>query len=127
MGGTLLLLMGGMAHAQAPYLGGSGDGYAKGEAIAFVDWDPVELDSVDVFPTVLSPGTMLVVSVNDVQNRLTVRVMDAKGRLVAQADQWNVDGAKLIQFATDRWAAATYMVEVRRDSRTETRKIVVQE
>ena len=91
-----------------------------------IDWDPSELDSVDIFPTVLSPGTTLVVSARDVQNRLTVRIFDEQGRLIAQADEWNVDGAMVLQFATDRWASGAYMVEVRRDSRAGTRKIVVQ-
>ena len=126
MSGIVPLLIAGLAQAQAPYLGGIGDGYARGEAIAMIDWDPAELDSLDVFPTVLSPGTMLVVSSNDVQNRLTVRIFDEQGRLIAQADEWNVDGAKVMQFATERWAAGAYMVEVRRDSRSGTRKIVVQ-
>ena len=126
MSGIVLLLIAGFAQAQAPYMGGSGDGYARGEAIAMIDWDPSELDSVDVFPTVLSPGTTLVVSARDVQNRLTVRIFDDQGRLIAQSDEWNVDGAMVLPFATDRWAAGAYMVEVRRDSRAGTRKIVVQ-
>lgn len=124
--GGFLLAIANLAQAQAPYLGGSGDGYARGEAIAFVEWNPEDLDSVAVFPTVLAPGTSLNVSAREVQNRLMVIVRDAQGRLIAQSTRWDVGGATVMLFSTEGWAAGAYLVEVRRDARSETRKVVVQ-
>lgn len=115
------------AHAQAPYLGGNGDGYDSRSHVFAVDWNLDSMDSLKVFPTSLVSGELLHVMVQKPAGKLEVQLHTLGGTLVGRQTQWDISGLETLDIPTTGWSGGLYVVEVRCDGQVKTCKILVKE
>jgi hypothetical protein len=121
----LVLASAGHAWSQAPYLGGSADGYAQSSTRFMLNWDPVEEDSIRLFPSPLRKGETAHVAVLNVQGKLEVILQNAHGATLWQNILWGAQEQSFMDIPTEKLTPGTYLVEVRCDGNTQTRKLIV--
>ncbi|MFM2376500.1 MAG: Secretion system C-terminal sorting domain [Bacteroidota bacterium] len=114
------------AQAQAPYLGGEGGGYQSASVKFRVDGEPGATPEVSIFPSPVQRGQDIRVVAQNLQNKLDVLTLNLHGVQVGRLTRWGQSGEAVLDIPTGNLAPGLYMVEVRRDGQSETRKIVVQ-
>ena len=102
-------------HAQAPYLGGEGDGYEMIELAVGVTAEPPLEKGISIFPNRLFVGQYIDLSIDDLKNKLEIRIIDALGRMLLRQLYWDVQGHQDKKIPTDNLSPGKYWLDIRRD------------
>jgi hypothetical protein len=114
------------AQAQAPYLGGEGGGYQSASVKFRVDGEPGATPEVSIFPIPVQRGQDIRIIAQNLQNKLEVLTLNLHGVQMGRLTRWGQSGEAVLDIPTGNLAPGLYMVEIRHDGQSETRKIVVQ-
>ena len=119
--GIMLSIAGFSAQAQAPYVGGEGDGYAS-TSLSISESEPSDLQ-FDIARTEVASETVFELRISGLATPGTVVAFDATGRRV---QQWNLDAPQEIRLEvnTTQWASGTYVFRLEANGDNFARKVI---
>ena len=108
-------------HAQAPYTGGEGDGYAR-VSLKILNTGPPEFQ-FDIARTTVGTETIFEVLLNGLQTTPQLEVFDAAGRRV---QQWQGEGtdAVTVEVTTRNWASGAYLFRLAANDQFFVKKVI---
>ena len=109
-------------HAQAPYTGGEGDGYAR-VSLEISNTQPPTEFQFDIARTTVGNETVFEIRLNGLQTTPQLEVFDAAGRRV---QQWQGEGADAvtIEFTTHNWASGAYLFRLSANDQFFVKKVI---
>lgn len=117
------------ADADAPYRGGSGDGYAMAELL--VHSQPTAVNKVleqatRLYPNPLKKGEQLILQTANTVKIDYIRLIDSQGNLLFEKGQKDIaaDEAPL-RIPTHRWPAGIYFLQLESRQSTITKKLIL--
>jgi hypothetical protein len=112
--------------AQAPYTGGSGDGYA-GNFFEYFRGDPPGLTgpALNVFPNPVQRGNPAMVRAEGVAYKVELLVYTPTGQRLARYVSWEAREAYVQELTTSQWPVGVYLIEVRFDGKARRAKLFI--
>jgi hypothetical protein len=111
--------------AQAPYLGGDGDGYEMQEGSIGQFISPPTIEEVRVFPNRILAGESIELVVENVINKLEVRIVDVLGRTLWVSKLWEIEGKQNLKVPTQGLSQGKYLLDIRRDGNQFIRPFII--
>jgi hypothetical protein len=121
----LLIFLPSTLWAQSPYLGGEADGYAGRFLQVTAVREVIAPDWARVYPSPVHIGEEVEVVILDVQSKASLRLYDARGRLVGQADASHAAGELHLRLDASKLRAGVYFLQAIRDEDLFNQKLIV--